>query len=268
MKKLLAVVLVAAIGAGAWFVLRNRNHTAATTTPTTTTTTTSGPTIPVQAYFYLGAALVPVVVDVPKTGAVATAATRALLAGPPSGYRTALPGGTKLDDLTIARGTARASFSARLADAPRTAQAQIVYTLTQFPTVARVNIEAGGSPLSLSNGAEDTIAGPATRTDYADLTPNAQIFVSAPLRDSTISSPVRIFGTASVFEATFTLEVWTGGKRVHTESITASAGAPERGPFSTTLSLAPGKYKLVFYEPSAADGSPLHTTTVEITVTS
>ncbi len=264
MKKLLVVVLVAGVAVGAWFGLHRRSHNAAIPP----TTTTSAPTMPVRAYFYLGAALVPVVVDVPKTGAVATAATRALLAGPPTGYTTSLTAGTKLDQLTIASGTARANFSPRLAVATRAAQAQIVYTLTQFPTVTGVIVNAGGSPVPLSNGAETPISGPATRTDYRDLTQDAQIFVSAPLRDSTVTSPVKILGTASVFEGTLSLEVWKDGKRIATASITASQGAPGRGPFQDALNLAPGKYRLVFYEPSAADGSHLHTTTVEITVMS
>ena len=262
-KKLLVVILVAGLGAAAWVALRGRDHT---TTTTTSATTTTPPTRPVQTYFYLGAPLVPAVVPVPKTPAVATAAVRELLAGPPSGYTTAIPAGTRLDDLTIAAGTAHASFSRELAGAPRTAQGQIVYTLTQFPTVSGVVIDAGGSPVPLSNGAGKTLLAPATRADYVDLTPDAPIFVTAPPRDSTVASPLRVVGTASVFEATLVLEVWTDGKLVQTHTITATNGAPERGTFEQELDLTPGKHQLVFYEPSAEDGSHLHTTTVDITV--
>lgn len=263
-KKLLAVALVAGLAVAAWLVLRERGDTT-----TTVSTTTTPATIPVKAYFYRGAGLVPVVVRVPKTEAVATAAVRALLAGPPAGFSTALPAGTTLVDVTVAGGMARGAFSQELANAPRTAQAQIVYTLTQFTSLESVTIDVGNAgPLALSDGAERKLLRPATRADYVDLTPDAQIFVETPKRDSTVSSPVDVSGTAMVFEATLALEVWAGGKLLETAPITASNGAPERGTFAKTLDLAPGSYKLVFYEPSAQDGSHLHTTTVEITVTS
>ena len=81
-----------------------------------------------------------------------------------------------------------------------------------------------------------------------------------------MTSPVRVAGTAIVFEATLALEVRSAGKLVHTETITASAGGPYRGTWSTSLDLPPGSYDLVLYEPSAEDGSHLHTTTVPIRV--
>ena len=262
-KRILAVALLVGVGAVAWLVLRGNGHTG-----TTTSSTTGAPvaTLSVETYFYLGAALVPDVVQIPKTTSVATAATRALLAGAPAGYRTALPAGAKLVTLTITAGTAHASFSRALVGLPRTAQAQIVYTLTQFPTVSRVVIVAGGSQLALSNGAGKATLAPATRADYADLTQDAQIFVATPTRNSTVTSPVTISGTASVFEATLRLEVWTGTTMVDTQTLTATRGAPERGTFTGTVALPPGKHKLVLFEPSAKDGSHLHTTTVEITV--
>jgi hypothetical protein len=264
MKALLAIVLVAGVAAGVFFIVRDRDHT---TTTTIDVTTTPAATIPVETYFYLGAELVPSVTDVPKTKAVAAAATRALLAGPPSGYRTAVPATTRLLGVTISGGTAHVRLSAAFAGASRTAQAQLVYTLTQFPSVTGVEIDAGATRLTLSNGADEAIAAAASRNDYADLTSAAPIFVSAPLRDASVSSPVRIAGTASVSEATLTLEVLRAGKPVDTETLTASEGAPERGTFSDTLALPAGSYDLLFYEPSAVDGSRLHATTVPITVT-
>ena len=262
-KRALAVAFLAGLGAAAWLVLRGNSHPSLTTR-----TTTSAPvaTLSVETYFYLGAALVPDIVQVPKTAAAATEATRALLAGAPAGYRTALPKGVRLESLTITAGTARASFSRALLAIPRTAQAQIVYTLTQFPTVNRVRMFAGGSRVALANGAEQTRLAAATRADYADLIQDAPIYVASPTRDSVLTSPVTISGTASVFEATFTLEVWTGKTLVDTQTLTATRGAPERGLFDTTVDLPPGKHRLVLFEPSAKGGSHLHTTTVEITV--
>jgi hypothetical protein len=212
-------------------------------------------TMPVTAYFYRRNALVPVVVRVPKTPAPATAAVDALLAGPPAGYVSALPAGVELRRrVAIANGTATATFSRGLAGAPRTARAQIVYTLTRLPKVRAVGLVAGGTSTR------------STRADYADLTPSALIFVATPARGSTVKSPVRVAGTAIAFEATLALEVRSAGKLVHTETITASAGGPYRGAWSTHLRLAPGSYDVVVYEPSAEDGTHLHATTVPIRV--
>ena len=95
----------------------------------------------------------------------------------------------------------------------------------------------------------------------------AAIFVASPARDSTVSNPVTFSGTADVFEGSFVLEVWSGGNRVSQQPITASAGTGTRGSFSEKLSLPAGDVKLVVYEPSAADGSPLHETQLYVHVT-
>jgi hypothetical protein len=210
---------------------------------TTSTTAITVPLFALKVYFFKGNALVPVAVHVPKTQAVATAAIGALLADPPAGYRTAIPEGARLESLAVSDGAANARISEAL---PRTAQAQIVYTLTQFPTVTSVD--------------------GATRADFADLTPDAAIFVAQPIRDSTVTNPVHASGTADVFEATFVAEIWSGGKLLRTQTITASAGTGTRGTWSATFDLPPGPAKLVFYEPSAENGQPLHQTSVDLTV--
>jgi hypothetical protein len=255
--------VVAGVVAGAVILLRGGGGHG----PTAPGSAPTGGTIAVNTYFYRGAGLVPIIVLVPRTKAVATAALRALLAGPPAGLRTAIPAGATLSGVSISAGTATGNFSNALAGAPRTAQAQIVYTLTQFASVHATAIDAGGVPVSLSNGAGMTLLRPATRPDFVDLTPDAQIFVASPLRDSTLTSPVDVSGTAVAFEGTISLEIWRNGVLGHTETITTSAGAPERGSWSTTLGLPPGSYRIVLYEPSAKDGSHLHTTSVEFRVT-
>jgi hypothetical protein len=251
MRKLVVVLVLAGVVVGAVFLVRGGRHSHV---PSVTTTTTPHRTIAVKTYFYRGNALVPVVVHVPATRAVAAAAVNALLAGPPRGYRTALPP-TALKSLSIVNGVGKAVFS-RIVSAPRMARAQIVYTLTQFPSVRSVL-------LSDTAWTEYT---PEHRSDYVDVTPGALIFVGRPLRDSTVSSPVRISGTAVAFEATLAMELWSHAKRLRRLTITASVGAPERGSWSQTLSLAPGSYHVVLYEPSAENGTHLHTTTVDFRV--
>ncbi len=107
---------------------------------------------------------------------------------------------------------------------------------------------------------------PATSDDFADLTAEAPIFVESPARDSIVSSPVRAAGTANVFEATFQVEVWSGDRKLRTQTITASAGTGTRGTWSATIDVPPGPARLVFYEPSAEDGRPLHATVVYLKV--
>jgi len=242
----MAVVLAGAAAAAVLLVRERGGNNASTTTTAASTA--------VRAYFYRGSGLVPVTKLVPRTPAIGTAALDALLEGPPAGYETEIPPGTRLVGLAIANGAATATLSPAFAAAPRTARAQLVYTLTQFPTVRRVVLVVGAGRRS------------ATRADYADLTPSAPIFVETPRRGSTVSSPVRASGTAVVFEATLVMDVRSGGRLVARKTITASRGGPYRGTWSTTADLPPGDYELVFYEPSAENGQPLHSTTVPITV--
>jgi Sporulation and spore germination/Immunoglobulin-like domain of bacterial spore germination len=257
---LLAAVAVALAGCGG-----------SDSTPTTATTAATGATTraqtTVRTFFYRDSALVPVAAGVPETRAVAQAALEQLLAGPPDGYVTTIPAGARLTGVSIADGVATAAFSSELGSSARTAQAQIVSTLMQFPTVHGVKLEVAGKPVSLQDGSGTDIEGPATGADYVDLTALAPIFVRVPARDSTVSSPVHAAGTADVFEATFVVETWSGGKRVGTKTITATSGSGTRGTWTATLSVPNGDVKLLFYEPSAKDGSPLHETVVLLHVT-
>ena len=263
---ILALVALALAGCGGG---GGSEETTTTTTTSTTTaaveTTTSNEkpaAIAFRTYFFKGGALVPVTALVPPTQAIARASLEHLLQGAPAGYRTAIPGGVKLEGVAIANGIATASFSGQLGDLPRTAQGQIVSTLAQFPSVRAVRIEVNGKPASLQDGSGEGLTRPAVGTDYQDLTPDALIFVRTPLRDATVTSPVEAAGTASVFEATLQVQVWSGGNLVSTKTITASEGAPGRGDWSARLALPKGDVRLLFFEPSAEDGSHLHETEV------
>lgn len=265
-KKLFFLLLIVAVAVLGYLGLRH--YRTAKSPPAAATTTTPAPTMALKAYFLRGNALVPVAVDVPQTLAVARAALEALLAGPPTGYQTAIPSGATLNSVTLIGTTATAAFSSSLPTLTRTAQAQIVDTLTQFPTVRDATIQSGSDPVTLSDSVGDPLGRPATPLDYADLTALAPIFVGSPARDSTVASPLTASGTAVAFEGSFVVEVHADGKLIHTQAIDASAGAPERGTWSTTLDLPPGPVQLLFYEPSAADGSHLHATQVDLTVSS
>jgi Immunoglobulin-like domain of bacterial spore germination/Sporulation and spore germination len=217
---------------------------------TSAQTTTGAATRAVEVYYLRGNALVPVHVSITETPAIATASLQKLLSGAPEGYRTAIPSGTALESVAVSGGHATVRLSTD--QLTHSAQGQIVYTLTQFPSIT----ELDGGPFTT----------PASRADFADLTPNAAIFVAEPERDATVSSPVRVSGTADVFEGTLAVDVWSSGKDLRTETIQASSGTGTRGSWSKAIDLPPGPAKLVFYEPSAENGQPLHATTLLLTV--
>src|SRR5918999_1122187 len=61
----------------------------------------------------------------------------------------------------------------------------------------------------------------------------AAIVVESPQPGASVSSPVTISGTASVFEGTLQLRILdANGEEIASAFTTASAGAPERGDFS------------------------------------
>ena len=84
---------------------------------------------------------------------------------------------------------------------------QVVYTLTQFPTVDGVRFELDGTPTSTFGGEGVTFppAGrPIVRKDFRDQLP--AIFVDRPAWGASIGNPANVSGLANVFEATFRVE--------------------------------------------------------------
>jgi immunoglobulin-like protein involved in spore germination/sporulation and spore germination protein len=189
-------------------------------------------------------------VEGPKVG---TAALEQLLGGPTpadreAGLTTDIPAGTSVERLSIMDGIAAADFSRELSPA---AAAQVVYTLTQFPTVRRVAV----------NG-----AAPLRRADLEELTP--PILVEVPAPGGEASRRLRIIGTANTFEATFNVEVLdASGRVVGKRFVTATSGSGTRGTFEADVHLrAPqrGPGKLVVFELSAEDGSRIHEVTIPV----
>lgn len=177
-----------------------------------------------------GGVLRPEVKHVPQTRGVAAAALAALGIVAP---------------VTIADGTATVD----LPKASNDEVAQIVYTLTQFPTVAKVDV-AGRSGL--------------TRGDFTGYL--APIFVESPAAGALVPATFHVSGTASVFEATLVVELVRDGKVLSKHTVTASQGAPGRGTFDTTFTAAPGDLTVTAFAPSAADGTPQHEVDVAVTV--
>jgi hypothetical protein len=218
--------------------------TSATTVTTTQTTPPAQEKANVRVYFLRDGKVAPVSRTV-SAPAVATGALAQLRAGPTTsekarGFTSAAQNAPTA--LLIEAGVA----SIDAADLTHAGLAQIVYTLTQFPTIHGVHT---------SRMIGD--AKPLTRADFEDVTP--AILVESPLPDESVTSPLRVSGTANTFEATFDLELRdaNGNVLVH-KFATATSGSGQRGTFATTLTFSGTPTLLVAWEPSAENGQPLH----------
>jgi hypothetical protein len=217
----------------------------------------------VRTYFWLGggqgsAGLVATLREVPGTKAVATAAVNALLAGPTAlesrnVISTAVPDGTQLLGLTIEGGVATVNLSSEFAsggdaNAAQTRIGQVVYTLTQFPSVKSVVVQVEGVDPAKALG----------RADFVSLLPD--IWVDRPAWNAAIGNPAHVTGSADVFEATFRISILdASGKVIADDQAMATCGSGCRGTFDTSVaySVSRGQYgTLHVYDPSAKDGSP------------
>jgi germination protein M len=228
----------------------------------------------VRAYFLLGGSQgvsgpVPVLRDVAATRAVATAAMRQLLQGPTdreerAKISTAIPGGTELLDLSIDdRGVATVDLSHEFEVAGDSASvlgrlSQVVYTLTQFPSVKSVLFRVEGRDVHAFGGEGAVLDGPVTRSDYDAILPS--IFVDRPAWGAALGNPGRVTGNANVFEATFRIALLDGsGNVLVDQQAMASCGTGCRGTFDVTLRYDVPKAQygtLRVYYGSAKDGSP------------
>ena len=231
-----SLVLVAALvlaGCG------SSKHASGTTTAGTQTTppaTTGGTTTQSQPQFVELYLLDPTDLklyasraEIEPTQAVGAAALEALAVGPDTEVPPNL-------SVTIVDGKAHVSGSTLSPGAT----AQVVYTLTQFPTV-------------------DSVDGK-TRKDVEAFVP--PILVEHPTPDESVTSPLHVTGSANTFEATFEYDLKDASDRVlHHDFVTATSGSGTRGTFDFSVPFAvPSESDgtLVVYERSAADGSVVH----------
>lgn len=248
----------------------------ATPSPTVASSPTPAPATAmiVRAYFLLRdgsggevvnePTLVPVLRTVPKSPATATAAMTALLAGPSAKERAAvppiktlIPSDTKLLGIEISGGLATVDLSAAFATfSPEDAWdggmfelrgrlAQVVYTLTQFTTVDRVEFQLEGKPIEVLYGMADPEDGsseavvldkPVTRATYQDhYLP--LIFVDRPAWGAALPDSGRVSGLANVFEAQFRIALLDRNDNVLVDRpVLATVGTGEWGRFEVALS--------------------------------
>ena len=215
------------------------------TTFTTTTETTPAETTKLRVYFLLDGKVQPVAREVPETQAVARAALDELAAGTnASEGDLGLTSDASFDisGVSVDNGVARLDGTA---PGSRTGLAQLVYTLTQFPTVKAVEI--GGKRY--------------TRKSFEDETP--AILVESPLPFESVGNPLHATGTANTFEANFEYEVIEPeGRIVDSHFVTATSGTGQRGTFdfmSRPYEISrDGLGALIVLERSAKDGSRIN----------
>jgi hypothetical protein len=215
---------------------------------------------------------------VPKTQQVAKAAMEKLLEGPTeaeaeAGMTTSIPDGTAYLGVTIDQGIATVDLSSEFESGGGSFSmaarlAQVVYTLTQFPTVDFVKFTLEGEPVDIFSSEGLVLDGPVGRRNYEELTP--AIFVASPAVNDEVASPLRVNGTANTFEAAFMLQILDAdGAILVEEPVMATSGTGTRGTFDVTVSFdaQPGsEITLRVFEQSARDGSEIHIVEIPLVV--
>jgi germination protein M len=240
---------------------------------------TSDDTTIVRAYFYLpgtpgdaglgSEGLVPVLREVAATKAVATAAMTALLAGPTGSergaIRSSIPAGTRLLGLSIKDGVATVDLSSEFEsysniESTYISLSQVVYTLTQFPTVKSVVFAMEGENVSVFGSFGIVFYGPVDRHDYLGLLPT--IFIDRPAYDAALGNPAHLTGSAqALFEATFRVTLIDGAGRTILDEMQMADCFCESGAIDITVAYDVPKAQwgtLRVWAGSPKDGSPIH----------
>ena len=199
-----------------------------------------------RVYWLLDGKVWPVLREVQASDAT-TAVMDDLVAGPSAQEQeeleltTAIPV-QAMPEMSVENGVATIELDE---DLSTEARAQVVYTLTQFPSVE--SVEIGGQSY--------------TRADFEEQTPS--VLVESPLAFEEVTSPLRAEGTANTFEANFHYELTdTDGLIIDENFVTATSGTGTRGTFefTTTPYTVPfdGVGSLIVFERSAEDGSRMN----------
>jgi germination protein M len=286
-KKLLTFALLAAAGGALAVALTACGSSKAVSLGKPTTATTTGKeqtgTVPtllsLEIWFARTDGLVAVRRTHQPTLRIATAAIGALLAGPSaaerdSGFLSAVPSGTRLLGIGIRNGIANVDLTSEFqsgggSHSMQLRLGQVVYTLTQFPTVQKVRFLLDGTPVNVFSSEGIVLDHPVGRSDYANLLP--AIEVSKPANNTQVTSPVTVAGTANVFEANVTVEILDAkGKVVGKTFTTATCGTGCRGTYSVPVTFRvdrkqPGTI-VVHDDDAAGTGKPPHSVRVPVTL--
>jgi germination protein M len=252
-KIALIVVSLVVLGGSAGVIYASRDSASAVSlgpapnvaAPTTRSDTTLPAPASLEVWFARGEELVSVRRTHEATPRVATAAIEELLEGPTqeeraAGFTSAIPAGTRLLGISIKDGVATIDLTSEYQSgggslSMQVRLGQVVYTLTQFPTVKTVSFRLDGNPVSVFSSEGIVLSQPVGRADYKDLLP--VIVVSGPTAGARVTSPVTVSGSANVFEANVTVKVLDAkGRVVGNTFTTATCGTGCRGTYSVDVS--------------------------------
>jgi hypothetical protein len=245
--------------------------------------TPSGKTMVVSAYFLREARRGEMVgtahrtIAIPEDKTVAKSAMTQLLKGPTkqekgAGLKTAIPAKTRLNGINLVSETKVATvdlskeFLTGEKETQRAQVAQVVYTLTQFPTIEKVSFKIDGE--AIDKIGDVALDKPVGRADFEMVTP--LIFVESPAPFDTVTSPLTFSGTSNTFEGTFQADLLDhqGGVLSH-QTVQATSGSGTRGTFDAEITFdAPdsGPITLKVYELSAKDGSEVNIVKIPLKV--
>jgi len=254
-------------------------------TPTSTSTPVSSATPPggtsrqtvLQTWFTRQGKLFVTERTIPATASIGRAALDSLLAGPSAaeyaaGVRSQIPAGTRLLGLRISAGTATADFTSSFGSAASSSTmplriAQVVYTLTQFPSVTGIRFEINGQGVTVIGGVP--VQEPQTAAMYDGYLP--AIIVGNPVIGEQVTGPVTVSGTADVFEALVSVRILdSAGGEIARTFTTASCGTGCRGDYSVAVSYTVPKAEpgtIEVFESSAKDGQPINVQQIPVTLT-
>lgn len=232
-----------------------------------------------EVWFHQGEQLFPAHRSEETGPGVARAAVESLFAGPSqieSGaeVQSQVPAGTRLLGLDIDGGLATVDVTDEFESgggslSVRMRLAQLVHTLTQFPTVRSVVLQIEGEQKDAITGEGVPTDKPLRRKDFEDLFP--AITVTLPQIGEMVGNPVRIEGTANVFEATVSIRIRDATGEVVAETFTtATCGTGCRGDYEAVVRYQVDRSQdgvIEVFESSAEDGSVTKLVRIPVTLT-
>jgi spore germination protein GerM len=260
LRRVIAVASVAvlvALGAcgddddgGAATTTTAASATSSTGAPGSSTTAPEAEPHLVSVYLLRGEELAVGEARTAETDAVLAEALRALLDGPTDfereiGLTSAIPEGTRLLGVELVDGVARVDLSAEIGSgggslSMQARVAQLVHTATQFDTVDSVRMLVDGEEVESIGGEGLMVDQPLGRADLEESGIVPAVLLEHPRPGDEIASPVRLTGSANVFEAVFQIEVVDGeGLIVAEERVMPSAGTGTRGTFEVSVDVEP-----------------------------
>ena len=238
----LPIVLLVAAGCGGDSSVQQPPATSTAPPATTEATTTAEPSMTLGLFFLASdGQLVAASRKVEQTQTPGAATLHELM-NPEVGTTTQVLDGLKL---TIDSGRAHVTDAA----VNEAALAQLVYSLTTFPTVKSVNGK--------------------TRADVEVFAP--AILVEHPAAHEAVTSPLHVTGTANTFEATFNYRLEdASGKLLSKDFVTATSGTGTRGTFDFSVPFTVDSAQegtLVVFELSAENGSVINERRIPLRLT-